>query len=502
MSTQPTTNTLSHEIDPNTDTETPLLHTVSQKSPFGALLSRTLPSYTGPYKVGVCDVEVPVSDKRTFGSFNHKKLFRNNDGKGGLVLSTVMFSLFYPCEKQAKVNPVVWFPRLGQTIDGFLKMAQRTPNFWYRLVSYPLAAAAISGTTFPASKDAPFLIPDEEGKKWPLMIFSHGAGCSRLMYSAFCGEMASRGYVVAVIEHRDGTSPSSIVTSGDGKTEEVDWVDWKDLEWPDLEEPPKDDTHLRHVQLDYRQAEVEAVWQIISSLSQGESFERHSIHAAEFDWNRWKHRVAFEKPIMAGHSLGGAVALKASGSGRIPFSHVVVFDPAVQRLEPWTTPLPHPLLTINSGEFVNTRPPSENDIFEKQFVPNVENERFHFFSIPGATHPSFSDVFLILPAYIARMTGLKADADVVISQTVHATHDFLCGKMDRVLRRAVRADTNASFKTLSGLSIGQSNGDSSNSSNESRINEQLDTGTVSRGCLGKKISKENSGHGLLVCHNP
>lgn len=80
----------------------------SKHSPFGALLSRTLPRYTGPYKVGVTDVELPVP-RRTFGNFKHKKM---PTAEAGLSMETVFFTLFYPAEPAADAaGRVVWFPK-------------------------------------------------------------------------------------------------------------------------------------------------------------------------------------------------------------------------------------------------------------------------------------------------------------------------------------------------------------------------------------------------------
>lgn len=236
--------------------------------------------------------------------------------------------------------------RLTQTIDGFLRMAQRTPNFWYRTVACkfrvltkyhkspqeltypdPMAAAAIYGTTFPGHPNAPLRASTSPEKKWPLMIFSHGVGCSRLMYSAFCGEMASRGYVVCAIEHRDGTSPSSTIVTNDGRSKMLDWLQWTDLEyvlnpsttylpiakfivysWPDLATQPPDDTFLRHEQIKMRVAEIEEVISAMTRLSLGENIERTSIHSPDFEWDRWRS-LDTSRPVMAGHSLGGSAGV-------------------------------------------------------------------------------------------------------------------------------------------------------------------------------------------------
>jgi platelet-activating factor acetylhydrolase len=287
------------------------------------------------------------------------------------------------------------------------------------------------------------------------------------MYSAFCGEMASRGYIVCAIEHRDGTSPSSKITSADGTTQVLDWLQWSDLQWPDELIQPTNDTRLRHEQLKLRAAEISACVAIMTRVATGEK-PASSLTAPDFDWSRWTV-LDTSRPVMAGHSLGGSAALVVSAShgavdeeGSIKWRAVLVMDPATQRIAPWASELPHPLLVLCSEEFAVG---DEYAIFAEQVAGTVSAGRPSphtlqpqkakgpfgalnqpgpdddgaplVFSIPGATHPSFSDVFLILPESVNRMTGLRVAASTVVSLTINACADFLNGKAEAIEKRSV-----------------------------------------------------------------
>jgi predicted dienelactone hydrolase len=53
-----------------------------------------------------------------------------------------------------------------------------------------------------------------EQSKLPLVIFSHGLGGNMEVYSQFCLDLASFGFVVVALEHEDGTASFAKDASG------------------------------------------------------------------------------------------------------------------------------------------------------------------------------------------------------------------------------------------------------------------------------------------------
>ncbi len=84
-------------------------------------------------------------------------------------------------------------------------------------------------------------------------------GGTRTTYSQYCGDLASHGFVVAAVEHRDGTCPSTTVLSEGGKVARiVKYMKLEDLVWEDEEAKGRRSAMgWRREELGMRQVEVE-----------------------------------------------------------------------------------------------------------------------------------------------------------------------------------------------------------------------------------------------------
>lgn len=139
--------------------------------------------------------------------------------------------MYYPAVKGAvsKKPKHLWVPKpLSITAEGYARFAHISNFLTNSLFTVGLWAIAGS-TAIQAEVDVP--LPETapsfqfthlgeaelETDGFPVIVFSHGMASSRTDYTHFCGELASRGYIVAAIEHRDGSGPGSMIMTPDGK---------------------------------------------------------------------------------------------------------------------------------------------------------------------------------------------------------------------------------------------------------------------------------------------
>ncbi|KAL4400139.1 1-alkyl-2-acetylglycerophosphocholine esterase [Malassezia pachydermatis] len=255
-----------------------------------------LPKPTGPYDVGIVDVEVPVREPRDFlpdflsrselnklskngtklSDKKAKKVYRQFDASvdrsqedfneaiaedeflkehgyrlrsSTLHFRTVLFSLYYPGaslspDKLKKYKQAKW---LGYPLKKTTKAAWAYLGEygWYARAFFPVLftfmkahlAGRVGLPLGDPSKQPALPGTDLDGitenslskQTFPVIVFCHGLAGNRLAYSEFCTELASYGFIVAAIEHRDGSGLGTFVWSGVESIMRSSKVDQDDL---------------------------------------------------------------------------------------------------------------------------------------------------------------------------------------------------------------------------------------------------------------------------------
>lgn len=354
----------------------------------GSAVSLRMPPAGGAHLVGCTDVLVGASKE---GS---------------------LFRLFYPCAPSpAHTASPPWCPR-PEYLAGLIGV-----RGWEGRAANYGASFLFGNPQTPVTWNGNFL-PGTDKK--PLVIFSHGLGAFRTVYSSLCMELASRGFLVAALEHRDGSACATYhFAEGDASTSlQETWVPFKKVQ------PGTKEFYLRNYQVHQRASECVRAVRILEDIDSGRRVS--NIMDSGFSLDALKDRIDFSRVAVMGHSFGGATALLSLVKDNI-FRCAVVLDAWMFPLEDTCYPnIQKPILLINTETF-QTR-----DSIEKIKRMNSNGADLKYMTVKGCVHQSQTD-FAFLTGYLAnKIGGLQGTMDPHHCLNIHiaSSLDFLHKHLD------------------------------------------------------------------------
>ncbi|KII94903.1 hypothetical protein PLICRDRAFT_47906 [Plicaturopsis crispa FD-325 SS-3] len=412
----------------------------------------SLPNITGAYSVGVTTFVLPLREALTIGRATFK-----GSGQPALNTDTVVFTAYYPADVDAKGKKGIhWLERpINASLRGYIHFAKISKPLF--ALFWPLLYVLGTFLTIPAVSTAPLLDPskahtsadENDAKRWPLVLFSHGLGGARTSYSQICSRLAASGRVVLAFEHHDGTGPMFMNSNGETRLylQDTDIVWGKDTS----SDSDSNTLPLRTDQLTLRRHEISLAYSAFLALSKHDPksvdgkapSDLRTWGDAPVDWGSWgASRVQCDEDVaLSGHSFGGATVLSilsnppAHDHIHIPVTKALVLDPW---LEPIASPGPSPyaasssagetqlqnmprMLVINSEGFTLWK-----DHFERlKGVVNGWGPAARLVTVVHARHAAFSD-FPLLPIPFMR----KPAAYKIMDVFARLGNNFLDGRTE------------------------------------------------------------------------
>jgi platelet-activating factor acetylhydrolase len=159
----------------------------------------------------------------------------------------------------------------------------------------------------PALKYSPLSKDPSLPAKLPVIIFCHGLKGNQTTYSYFVGNLASRGFVVLSLEHRDFSASVTATGSFQNVMRYKDPEKHTNVKNSKLPNESQDQFLLRFrkQQMEIRVKEVQEAVTVLKQLANGSQIKNLLNH-----WlPNFKDRMDLDNIIISGHSFGGATGL-------------------------------------------------------------------------------------------------------------------------------------------------------------------------------------------------
>lgn len=307
--------------------------------------------------------------------------------------------IFYPAihvpETVPSTDYIPWKPE-AEYVEGlanYREMSTRKMNFFMDWV--------LGDKRVPVQWQLPLAA---NGDRFPVVVFSHGISGNRFFYSTFCASLASHGFVVAALEHRDGSScyTYELQRNSEGQLERKP-VEMRKL--PHTEE----EYAMRIDQVRQRVVESLRMLNLFGNLDSGldQQSNVQILLGADFDWKQFEGRLDVDNAISVGHSFGGASAVTICALDKRIKACVI--------LDGWLFPferkyyagVSQPVLMLNASNW--------------QWPINVKRLKHlqkqgggvgkQMFTMSDIVHQTFSDFGLLLPGRVGKYFGLQGELD-------------------------------------------------------------------------------------------
>ncbi|XP_065898491.1 platelet-activating factor acetylhydrolase-like [Dysidea avara] len=334
-----------------------------------------LPVPSGPHQVGCVDV---------------MPLCKGDD-------SGLLFRLYYPTEAtpdSAGYRYAAWLPN-----ELYLTLYAKG----HEMLAKEQKAAALYGA--PLKTSTPL----------PVIMFSHGITGMRAVYSATCCDLASHGYLVAAIEHRDRSAGHCYTKywKNDSKKFVDHWIPYKKL--------PSSDEELiyRAQQLTIRRKEILLGLDFIQQLDGSGEFE--NLLQSDFDFKQFKGKLDLVHTAVMGHSFGGATTLTALADDK-RFQVGIALDTYMMPVEDGIEDkVEQPLLFINTWNW--QWPENINKMRQLVDINSQTDSRKYstrqLITLKGTYHTDLCDIGFVLPSTFWYPTSPNLTS-------IHVTNVRLC----------------------------------------------------------------------------